>query len=103
MAFLGVNSSITGRAWIGPDPRLVRQAEALQQQTDLPAVVCQILARNDIQATETKAYLSPTMRELMPNPRGLKDMEKATKRVLEAVTGLQKIAIFADYDVDGGA
>ncbi len=73
------------------------------QQTQLPAAVCQILARAGIPAVGAEAYLSPTLRDLMPDPRSLKDMEKAAGRVLAAVSARQRIAVFADYDVDGGA
>lgn len=103
VAFLGVETSLNGRAWVGPEAEVARQAEAMVQQTHLPAAVCQILARTGIPAPEAEAYLTPTLRDLMPDPRSLKDMEKAAARVLAAVSARQRIAIFADYDVDGGA
>jgi len=37
----------------------------------------------------------------MPNPSVLKDMDKAADRITQAIDNKQKIAIFADYDVDG--
>ena len=46
---------------------------------------------------------APTLRELLPDPRSLRDMEKAAARILRAVERRERIAIFADYDVDGGA
>jgi len=42
-------------------------------------------------------------RDLLPDPRGLRDMECAAGRFLHAVRAGERIAIFADYDVDGGA
>jgi single-stranded-DNA-specific exonuclease len=42
------------------------------------------------------------LRDLLPDPHDLRDMEIAAKRFLEAVSKREKIAIFADYDVDGG-
>ena len=103
MAFLGVETSLTGRAWIGPGADTMRAVEALAQTTDLPPAICQILARSDVSAADADAYLAPTLRDLMPDPRSLRDMETAAARVLAAVTKRQRIAIFADYDVDGGA
>lgn len=103
VAFLGVETSLTGRAWVGPAPETARAAEAMVQQTGLPAAICQILARAGVPAPEAEAYLAPTLRDLMPDPRSLKDMERAATRVLDAVAARQRIAIFADYDVDGGA
>jgi single-stranded-DNA-specific exonuclease len=43
------------------------------------------------------------LRDLLPDPRSLKDMEKAAARFLTAVEQRQRIAVFADYDVDGGS
>ena len=38
----------------------------------------------------------------MPEPAKLKDMTKAAERILRAAKTGEKVAIFADYDVDGG-
>lgn len=73
------------------------------QQTDLPGAVCQILARMGVASDGAEAYLAPTLRDLMPDPRSLRDMERAAARVLTALQGRERIAIFADYDVDGGS
>jgi single-stranded-DNA-specific exonuclease len=43
---------------------------------------------------------SKTLKDL-PDPNSFKDMQKATKRVLEAIYLGEKIAIVGDYDVDG--
>ena len=49
------------------------------------------------------AFLAPSLRDLMPDPLTLKDMAPAADRLLQAVARKERIAIFADYDVDGGA
>lgn len=103
MSFLGVEASLTGRRWIGPAPDLQRKAEALEQQTGLAAALCQILAKRGVEAAEAEAFLSPTLIDLLPDPRSIKDMERAAARVLAAVRKSERIAIFADYDVDGGS
>ncbi|SNR25770.1 single-stranded-DNA-specific exonuclease RecJ [Puniceibacterium sediminis] len=102
MSYLGVESSLTGRRWVGPAPEVTRQAEAMAQQTDLPPALCQALARLGVPTEEAKAYLAPTLRDLLPDPRSLRDMEKAAARVLQASERRERVAIFADYDVDGG-
>ena len=101
-AFLDVEHSLTGRFWAGPDAALIRQAEALMQQTELPEAVCRILAARDVAAEEAAAFLDPKLRDLLPDPRRLRDMEPAAARLVEAVQHKHRIAIFADYDVDGG-
>jgi single-stranded-DNA-specific exonuclease len=37
----------------------------------------------------------------LPHPSTFKDMEKATKRVIEAIKNQEKIVLIGDYDVDG--
>ncbi len=103
MAFLGVENSATGRRWIGPDAEEDRLAEAMEQQTRLPAPVCRVLARRGVAPEAAAAFLAPALRDLLPDPQSLREMERAAGRFLAAVTGDQRIAIFADYDVDGGA
>lgn len=102
-AFLDVESSLTGRRWQGPDPERDRAAEALAQETGLPHAVASVLAARGVNAAEAASYLSPTLRDTLPDPRGLHDMEKAAARLLVARERRERVAIFADYDVDGGA
>lgn len=102
-AFLNVETSLTGRRWTGPSVETTRAAEALEQATGLPAPVCAVLARRGVEPQAAEAFLAPTLRDTLPDPRGLKDMEKAAARVLAAIDRGEKIAVFADYDVDGGA
>lgn len=101
MAFLGVDNSISGRRWIGPDDAVSRHAEALGQQTGKHAALCTVLARLGVAAEDVESYLAPELRTLLPDPRGLRDMERAAARINAAVKSRQRIAIFADYDVDG--
>ncbi|MCK8484860.1 single-stranded-DNA-specific exonuclease RecJ [Aliiroseovarius sp. S2029] len=100
-SFLGVDKSITGRRWVGPSPDIGRQAEALEQQSDLPAPLCTVLARRGVAPAEAAGFLDPTLRDLLPDPRKLKDMDAAADRVLRALDQNERVAIFADYDVDG--
>ena len=100
-AFLDVETSITGRRWIGPGVEADRQAMAMQQDTGLPLAVCRTLARQGVASADAAAYLAPTLRDLMPDPLRLRDMDTAAIRFLKAIETKQKIAVFADYDVDG--
>ena len=52
---------------------------------------------------EAAAYLAPALRDLMPDPSRLRDMDRAAARFWQAVKRGERIAVFADYDVDGGA
>lgn len=102
-AFLGVTASATQRRWVGPSSTEDRASEAMAQATKLPAPLCRTLVRRGVSPEETAAFLSPTLRDLLPDPRSLKDMETAAARFLTALNKRERIAIFADYDVDGGS
>jgi single-stranded-DNA-specific exonuclease len=102
-AFLNVESSLTHRRWVGPSPAADRLAEAMMQTTRLPLALCHTLVTRNVPPIEAEAYLAPSLRDLMPDPHRLRDMEKAATRLLHALQTRQRIAIFADYDVDGGS
>lgn len=103
MSFLGVEKSLNGRRWIGPPLEVERASQAIAQHSGLPLAVSQVLARRQVLPQEAEAFLAPSLRDLLPDPHALKDMETAATRVLAALNAREKIAIFADYDVDGGA
>lgn len=99
-AYLGVERSLTGRRWCqrAADGRTV---EALAQRFDLPEVLARVLAGRGIGVAETETFLRPTLRHLMPDPNRLRDMDTAATRLAAAVRSGEKIAVLADYDVDG--
>ena len=101
-AFLDVESSLLGRRWVGPSGEELRLAEAMEQVTNLPLPLSKILVSRGVSPDEAAAFLSPKLRDLMPDPMSLRDMGVAADRLLAALNAREKIAIFADYDVDGG-
>ncbi len=101
--FLGVSSSLTGRRWIGPGLEAERLAEAIAQHTGHPLALARVLARRGVAPEAAEAFLAPTLKRDLPDPRRLKDMETAAARFLAAAGAGERIAIFADYDVDGAA
>jgi len=102
-AFLGVEASANGRRWIGPDLGVERLAEAMVQETRLPLPLARVLAARGVAPQDAARFLEPQLRDLLPDPRHMKDMQRAAARFLQAVSAREPIAIFADYDVDGGA
>jgi single-stranded-DNA-specific exonuclease len=102
-AYLGVEASITGRRWIGPDLEEERLAAALTQRAGLEPGVAAVLARRGVAPEEAAGFLAPSLRDLLPDPALLEDMEAASDRLAHALKRRERIAIFADYDVDGGA
>lgn len=99
--FLDVSASLTGRRWVGPSPENDRLAEAMAQQTALPLPLCQTLTRRGVPLEDAERFLTPALKDLLPDPMVLKDMEPASERFIRAIKAREKIAVFADYDVDG--
>lgn len=98
--FLGVASSVTGKAW--RDRLADRQAGlAISQRHDLPEIIGRVLAARGVSVDDAPDFLKPTLRRLLPDPCTLVDMAKAAGRIAQAVTDGERIAIFGDYDVDG--
>ncbi len=102
-AHRGVEKSVTGRRWVGLAPEHDRLAMAIAERTGLPDLVSRVLARQGVTPDSTQDYLNPRLRDLMPDPSTLKDLDKAVDRFADAVENRERIAIFADYDVDGGS
>lgn len=97
---LGVTHSATGLIWRSrcKDERL---AAAIAQRYGLPDILARLLVGRGIGLEEVEVYLSPSLREAMPDPAHLKDMDKAIARLAKAVEHGETIGIFGDYDVDG--
>ena len=98
--FLGVERSICGRRW-----RLragdAREAEAIAQRLALPEIVGRLLAQRGIDRDKAPGFLAPRLRDQLPDPSHLRDMEAAAARLVDAVREGETIALFGDYDVDG--
>ncbi len=100
-AFLGVSASLTGRLWQGPSLEMERRAEALVQAAGLPDPLARVLARIGVVPEAAEPFLAPTLRDLLPDPARLADCARAAALLNEAVGARARIAVFADYDVDG--
>jgi single-stranded-DNA-specific exonuclease len=100
MSFAGLERSVLGRRW---QPRLgdARTAMALAQRAGLSETVARILAGRGVDAEHAASFLAPKIRDAMPDPSHLKDMDKAVDRLIAAIDAGEPIAIFGDYDVDG--
>lgn len=102
--FLGVERSVAGRPW---RPRLGAGGEALAlaiaQNHGHVDLLARVLAGRGVTSETAPSYLDPALRDLMPDPLTLQDMEAAVERLVRAIEGNEQIAIFGDYDVDGAA
>src|SRR5437879_5975834 len=100
--FLGVERSVTGRAWRDRlDERGTARALAIAQRHNLPELLARILAGRNVEADDVEMFLDPTIKRLMPDPHTLTAMQAAAERIADAATRGESVAIFGDYDVDG--
>ncbi len=76
-------------------------ALAVAQRYGLPEIIGTLLAQRNVPLEQVEAYLSPSLRELLPDPFHLQGMAKAVERIAKAVQQGETIGIFGDYDVDG--
>jgi single-stranded-DNA-specific exonuclease len=99
LAFLGVERSASGRRWRSPAG--ADDGAGIAQRLGLPEIVGRLLAQRGIGVGEAPLFLAPRLRDQLPDPAHLRDMAPAVERLVRAVGGGERIAIFGDYDVDG--
>ncbi len=102
--FLGVGRSACGRAWRHRlDPDLESVATAIGQRLGQPDLIGRVLAGRGVDVDDAERHLSPSLRDDMPDPSVLTDLDAAADRLAFAVGQGERVAIFGDYDVDGAA
>jgi single-stranded-DNA-specific exonuclease len=97
---LGVGQSVSGRRWRwrGGDEQA---GQEIAERLALPEIVGRLLAQRGIDLDHAPGFLRPRLRDQLPDPSHLRDMEAAAARLVRAVRDGETIAIFGDYDVDG--
>lgn len=92
-----VDKSMMGQSWVMMD------SIDFGAKTDFGEdLVRNILVGRGVCARdEIERFLSPTIREYMPDPYVLRDMDVASHVIADAVVARKKIAVYGDYDVDG--
>ncbi len=62
-----------------------------------------VLQSRGLSYREIPNYLEPSLRNSLPDPSELPDMDIAAKRIATAIINKESICIFGDYDVDGAS
>src|SRR5258706_15616153 len=98
--FLGIERSICGRRWRmrEADPGV---AAAIAERHGLPEIVGRLLAQRGIGIDDAPGFLAPRLRDQLPDPLHLRDMDRAVARLLRAGRDCKPIVVFGDSDVDG--
>ena len=94
--------SVSGFKWIFKkyDEEYVKY---LKNNHSLDEITSRLLAIRNIKKENIKNYIDPKIKNILPNPNVLIDMDKACLRIYDSIIKNEKIAIFGDYDVDGAA
>jgi single-stranded-DNA-specific exonuclease len=88
-----IELSVGGRVWRAP------VTDTQNSDNDL---IDHILTVRGIIGTENiEKFLNPSIKEYMPDPSSLVDMDAGARVIADAVMNGKKIAIYGDYDVDG--
>ena len=92
--------SISGKNWI---LKKFNQEELLylKDNFSLDEITSKLLSIRKIKKEDINSFLNPSIKNFLPNPNILVDMQKTTLRTIASINGNEKIGIFGDYDVDG--
>ena len=92
--------SVSGKNWV-----LKKYSEEksvfLKENFSLDEITSKLLSIRQIGNDEVSSFLNPSIKNFLPNPYNLVDMEKSTLRTFDAINLKEKFGIFGDYDVDG--
>ena len=92
--------SVTGKNWIlkkFDQEKIIY----LKDNFSLDEITAKLLVLRNIKKEDIKSFLNPSIKNFLPNPNTLLDMEKSSLRTLKAISNKEKIGVFGDYDVDG--
>jgi len=93
-------TSVSGKNWVfkkfnSSDIKIYSEDYSLSE------IVAKLLSIRKKNIEDIGLFLNPTIKNLMPNPLTLKDMENAIERTYQGIKKRELIGIFGDYDVDG--
>ena len=85
MNFLGISKSYTNKKWVGPSEHDLQLALLYSKRLCIPQLSAYQLIKNNIQEEDYFDYVSPKIKNLIPNPKIFLDMEKGALRLLRAI------------------
>ena len=92
--------SVSGKNWISKEFNS-EDINFFKTNYFLDEIVAKLLSIRKIKKKDVKFFLNPLIKNTLPNPYILKDMDIAIERMEGAIFNKEKIGIFGDYDVDG--
>lgn len=92
--------SVVGKNWIQKEFDL-DEIKFIKENFFLDEIVAKLLSIRKIKKEEINFFLNPSIKNSLPNPYSLNDMQKAIDRTISCIVSNEKVGIFGDYDVDG--
>jgi single-stranded-DNA-specific exonuclease len=92
--------SVSGKNWISKEFNS-EEIDFFKTNYFLDEITAKLLSIRKIKKKDIKFFLDPSIKNILPNPYILKDMDRAIERTTMAILKKEKIGIFGDYDVDG--
>jgi single-stranded-DNA-specific exonuclease len=88
------------RRWLLREADL-REALTISQKAGVDPILARVLAARGVSHKNVQSYLNPSLRDVMPDPNVMLDMDRAATRISEAILKGESTGVFGDYDVDG--
>ena len=93
-------SSVTGKSWIYKKFNSA-DVKNISEKYSLSEISSKLLSIRIEKIDNLDLFLNPKIKNLLPNPMILKDMNEAVERTYKSIINFDLIGIFGDYDVDG--
>ena len=95
-------SSVSGKHWSFKKFDSLNVGKLVEDYS-LSEITAKLLSIRKKNIDNIELFLNPKIKNLLPNPFILKDMEIAVERSYKALINNETIGIFGDYDVDGAS
>lgn len=97
-SILGIERSLTGRAWRWRGGNMDLSSGPASLDHDL---VTQLLLARGVPHDDVERHRNPSLRAFLPDPSAFRDMDLAAERLAQAVLTGESLTVYGDYDVDG--
>jgi len=92
--------SVSNKRWAIRDVDNLKTAK-LVQKLNISDYLARYICSRGVDINKAELYLNPSLKEQIPSPFSILDMDKAINRIIKAFIDKETITIFGDYDVDG--
>ena len=92
---------MTQKIWKYKDKPAEQKVFKLSKDLGISKAICSLLVSREIDTFDkAKTFFRPQL-SMLHDPFLMKDMDKATQRLIKAVANKETIRVYGDYDVDG--